>query len=116
MHHSDKTKQKIADSRRGKFGDKSNHWKGGKIIVGGYLYVYSPNHPHQTKSHYVCEHRLIMEKKLGRFLERMEVVHHINGNRFDNRIENLVLCISPGKHSTEHHVGRNKTNGQFISK
>lgn len=57
----------------------------------GYIVVYCPNHPNANKSGYVAKHRLVMEQHIGRLLLKDEVVHHINGIKDDNRIENLKL-------------------------
>lgn len=67
------------------------NWKGKTTNKLGYVLIYKPNHPHAMKSGYVLEHRLVMEKKLGRYLKRNEIVHHINFNKGDNRIKNLQL-------------------------
>lgn len=68
------------------------NWKGGRRVKGGYVLIYNPSHHRaQNGSGYVAEHILIMEQHLKRELLRTEIVHHINGNRTDNRIENLEL-------------------------
>lgn len=75
-------------------GDKHSGWKGGKRIKRGYVYIYCPDHPTCKGSPhriYVQEHRLVMEEHLGRYLLPRETIHHINGVRDDNRIENLEL-------------------------
>lgn len=54
------------------------------------------------KNGYILEHRLIMENYLGRKLTKNEVVHHINGNQRDNRIENLLIFKNRSEHSLLH--------------
>ena len=80
-------------------GGRSPNWRGGRIKVhGGYIKVMSPQHPHRDKIGYVLEHRLVMEKHLGRILDRKEWVHHRNCVKDDNRLENLQVV----SHSKPH--------------
>ena len=84
-----------------RFGEIAPRWNGGRIIINGYFYIYSPNHPNKIFGKYVAEHRLVMEKYIGRYLKRNEIIHHINENTFDNRIDNLEL-INRSKHNIIH--------------
>lgn len=63
----------------------------GSRILRGYRYIHAPWHPHANSSKQVAEHRLVMEKKIGRYLKREELVHHINHNKLDNSPDNLML-------------------------
>lgn len=78
----------------------STNWKGGRIISkrDGYILVMAPaNHPYSkkggggNKGKYILEHRLVMERVLGRYLKPDEDVNHVNGVKGDNRPENLVV-------------------------
>jgi hypothetical protein len=79
---------------------KDNHeWMGGRTTdKNGYVLVLARNHPNARKNGYILEHRLIMSQYLGRALSKMEVVHHANGIRDDNRIENLILFEKNADH------------------
>lgn len=96
---SDSHKEKM---RIKKLGSNNNMWNGGKYINNkGYVHIYSPNHPYKDSRNYVAEHRLKMEIKIGRYLLKDEVVHHINENPSDNRIINLKL-MNRGDHQRLH--------------
>lgn len=71
-----------------RFGNKSNRWKGGRAnIASGYVMLLISRNPRR----YVFEHRHIMEILLKRSLTTSEIVHHKNGIRNDNRVENLEV-------------------------
>mgnify|MGYP001584478774 CR=1 FL=1 len=93
--------------REYKKGSEHAGWKGGRLSdKSGYVLVYSPEHSSSNSNKYVREHRLVMEKHLGRFLNSGEVVHHINGIRNDNRIENLQLFQTNGEHLRHERTGK----------
>lgn len=74
-----------------KQGKENSNWKGGRHENGyGYIVVLKPDHPY-AKGRYVLEHRIVVEKILGRYLQPWEQVHHKNGKKDDNRSENLEL-------------------------
>jgi len=89
-----------------------NHplWKGGRVRTQrGYILIrIAPEDfffPMAAKKHQVMEHRLVMAKHLGRCLQPWEKVHHKNGIKDDNHIENLELADSQGNHLLQHSAG-----------
>ena len=71
--------------------DKNLNWRGGRITANGYIRLLAHDHPDADRDGYVSEHKLIIEKHLGRYLCVGEAVHHKNRIRTDNRIENLEV-------------------------
>lgn len=86
---------------RDRRGSKNKQWRGGIFKSDGYIRVLI------GLKKYKQEHRVVMEKHLGRKLKRDEFVHHINEDRSDNRIENLQVC-SPSEHTSIHNIRRGK--------
>ena len=61
------------------------------VKKGEYLYALVPDHPNASKNGYVLLHRVVVENSIGRLLNENEVVHHINHDKYDCRLENLKL-------------------------
>jgi hypothetical protein len=96
----------LSEERKKKIG--LANWKGGRVKHSeGYIYVSQPEHPYAVNS-YVLEHRLVMEKHLGRYLTPEEVVHH-EGEKDDNRIEMLKLFENNVKHKAYHKMLKEKS-------
>lgn len=81
----------------------------------GYIMRRVNNHPFSNSRGYVPEHRLVVEMSLGRFLNpRTELVHHIDGNRSNNDIQNLKLT-TPEEHFYHEHFKARNNNGRFVA-
>ena len=85
--------------------EHSGNFKGyRRRTTKGYIACYVPDHPYASKSGLVMEHRLVIEKELGFPVPGSFDVHHINGKKDDNRIENLVI-LTHAAHTALHNRG-----------
>lgn len=87
----------------GQPGQKNPNWKGGRSVASnGYVLIKAPGHPHADVRGYVYEHRMVAVEHIGRPLRPGEIVHHINGDKTDNRWSNLEVLPSRAHHHVEH--------------
>ena len=90
-------------------GEKNSNYKGGHITPQGYKRISIGN------GKQVMEHRKIMEEHVGRKLKKEEHVHHLNGSKLDNRIENLAI-FTPYKHGELHAKEFNNLKKMYCSR
>lgn len=107
LHHLKKYGDPLAGPTR------PNRGTGVQYSCWGYRQIKCAGHPAADHHGYVMEHRLVMEKHLGRLLAETEVVHHKDGNKANNEIENLELFVSHSAHVKEHSKTRLEKFGSY---
>ena len=113
-NHTEASKQIMREKQLQREVKGVNHptWKGGRHLARGYVMIALDTLSLEEQSRfgsmatrsskrYIPEHRLVMARHLGRVLEPTEVIHHINGNKSDNRLENLDM-YGAKTHKMEH--------------
>jgi len=85
------------NTKRSYIGSGNPVWKGGRLPHSkGYIRIYVPPTNGKGRGHYEMEHRMVWEWHNGK-IPKGYIIHHLNGIKTDNRIENLV-CIPTKKH------------------
>lgn len=74
---------------------------GHTVIYGGYVFELCPDHPKGNRFGFVAQHRLIVERALGYYLQSHQLVHHIDHNKANNDLDNLQV-MSKGDHLRLH--------------
>ena len=104
---------------KGVSGENHPAWRGGfRYDRDGYIRTYAPDHPWPRRGGYVCEHVRVMELHIGRRLNKDECAHHIDGDKTNNRLNNLKL-MDRGEHSSHHrkrdwHKRQRDELGRFV--
>lgn len=111
-HHSDESKKKRSQTmdRNDSWcrGENNKNWNGGKTLSSEYV-RYSAGDLYRQ-----YEHRAVMANKIGRPLTKNEIVHHVNGDKTDNRPENLEI-MTRAEHALAHLPDRRRdSRGGFI--
>ncbi len=89
--------------RKSKLMEKNPNWKGGFYKTNnGYIMIKVSEHPFSNTQGYIQEHRLKVEAKIGRYLTKEEKIHHLDENRINNNINNLMLFKNDSEHQKFH--------------
>lgn len=87
--------------------EKGANWKGGiRSTRQGYRQLLMPEHPRAGNSGYVMEHIVVWERETGIPVPDNCCIHHLNGDKSDNRIQNLCM-MQHAAHTVFHHEGKN---------
>lgn len=112
--HSIESRQKISKGLIGILkGPNHPRWKGGRKRQFGYIQIRKPTHPFSDSHGYIFEHRLVIEKQIGRYLTSKEVSHH-RGKKDDNKPNMLMAFSSQSAHLRFHKNPKNVKPKEII--
>src|SRR3990167_5778960 len=96
-----------------KDGRGSHNFKGYEVS-GGYILRKVDGHPNANSRGYYPEHRLIVEESIKRLLKKDEVIHHIDGDRKNNKLSNLKV-VTQTEHAGLEMRGKRNPNGTMVA-
>ena len=86
---------------KGRKGSESGSWHGGIKTTNGRVFIYKSEHPYADINGYVRRARLVVEARLKRFLNDDETVHHLDGDKMNDKSKNLIV-LSKSDHTRLH--------------